>query len=266
MSDHADESIAPLVGVVRRLLGEGGCPWDRDQSLESLRPYLLEETHEALEAIDHGDPGEIREELGDVLFLLTFMAELTRAKFGFSLGDIAEATAAKMTRRHPWVFADADAETVASAIHAWEAQKKLEKRERGRLSGVPVAMPALLRAHRVGEKASAVGYDWTDAAGVRAKVDEELIELDDAVRAGDSAAVERELGDVLFALASFGRKSGIDAESALRGALDRFSARFRHVELAAERDGLTLVDIGESAREALWDDAKRALALSDAVP
>lgn len=256
MSETRVPSLEPIVDVVRRLLGEGGCPWDREQTLESLRPYLLEEAFESVAAIDSGQAEAIREELGDLVFLVVFLAELADARFGFGLGAIAEASAEKMTRRHPWVFDDHPAHDVSEAIAAWEASKAREKRERGRLSGVPAALPALLRALRVGEKASSVGYDWHDVASVRAKVDEELRELDEAAATGSKDEVERELGDVLFALASYGRKQGIDPESALRGSLDRFSARFRRCEVAAEREGRELVSMTDEERDALFRAAK----------
>lgn len=256
MSEPRVPSLEPIVAVVRRLLGEGGCPWDREQTLESLRPYLLEEAFETVEAIDAGGADAIREELGDLVFLTVFLAELTRARFGFDLEAIAEASAEKMTRRHPWVFGDHPAHDVGEAIAAWEARKATEKRARGRLSGVPTSLPALLRALRVGEKAGSVGYDWPDAVSVRAKVDEELRELDEAAAKGSSEEIERELGDVLFALSSYARKQGIDPESALRGSLDRFSARFRRCEMAAEREGRDLASMTDEERDALFDAAK----------
>lgn len=258
MAESTIPSLEPIVRVVRRLLGEGGCPWDREQTLETLRPYLLEEAFESVEALDRGRPEGIREELGDLVFLLTFLAELTQARFGFDLGAIAAGSAEKMVRRHPWVFGDQQAHDASEAIAAWEAQKAKEKTARGRLAGVPSALPALLRAHRVGEKAGSVGYDWADAAGVRAKVDEELRELDEAAARGDRQATEAELGDVLFALASYARKQGIDPESALRGSLERFSARFRHCELAAERQGRDLASMTDQERDALFQEAKSA--------
>lgn len=261
---EGDASIEALVAVVRKLLGEGGCPWDRDQTLESMRPYVLEEAFEVAEAIDGGRPEAIREELGDLAFIVVFLAELTRERHGFGLTEVAEAIAEKMIRRHPWVFAGAEAGDVSTAISAWEAQKSAEKKERGKLAGVPVALPALLRAYRVGEKAGAVGYDWPNAPAVREKVTEELRELNEAAAANDRDAMERELGDVLFALASWGRKAGIDAESALRGSLDRFSARFRHAELAAQADGRSLADLDDAERDRLWHHAKAASARDDA--
>ncbi|HJK92729.1 MAG TPA: MazG family protein, partial [Polyangiaceae bacterium LLY-WYZ-15_(1-7)] len=176
------ENLPELVDVMRALLGPEGCPWDKEQTLETLRPYVVEEAHEVVDAIDRGEPKLLREELGDLLFQIVFQAELARQKGWFGLGDVVKGIAEKMVRRHPWVFGGEDVKGAAGALNRWEAQKakekKKKKKKRGALGGVPIALPALLRALRVGEKAAAVGYDWPDADGVRAKVDEELAELD----------------------------------------------------------------------------------------
>ncbi|MAQ17320.1 MAG: nucleoside triphosphate pyrophosphohydrolase [Sandaracinus sp.] len=270
MSDANEEreakgsALTELVEVMETLLGPGGCPWDKEQTLETLRPYVLEEAFEVVEAIDGGNPELHREELGDLLFQIVFQSAIAERAGTFDVDDVARGIAAKMVRRHPWVFGDEELETEGgqAALARWEAQKAREKgakvRERGALGGVPAALPALLRALRVGEKAGAAGYDWPDAAAVRGKVDEELAELDAALAAGDDAAIEAELGDVLFALVSLGRHRGVDAESALRGSLDRFTRRFRHAELAAADEGQMLADLDDAARDALWERAKQA--------
>lgn len=252
-------SLAELVDVMRTLLGPAGCPWDKEQTLESLRPYVVEEAHEVVEAIDRGEPEPLREELGDLLFQVVFQAELAARKQWFGIDEVVRGVADKMIRRHPWVFGDEQPSGGgAEALARWEAQKSKEKRSRGALGGVPVSLPALLRAWRVGEKAAAHGYDWPDAAGVRAKVGEELRELDEAVASGSNEQIEAELGDLLFALASFGRKLGVDPETALRRALDRFSKRFRHAELAAESAGTSLRELDDAALDQLWQEAKGA--------
>lgn len=259
-------NLPELVEVMRALLGPEGCPWDKEQTLETLRPYVVEEAHEVVEAIDQGDRKAHREELGDLLFQIIFQSELARAAGDFGLDDVIEAIRSKMVRRHPWVFGgEEQAVSGDEALGRWELQKAKEKRARGALGGVPVSLPALLRAQRVGEKAAAHGYDWPDAAGPRAKVDEELAELDaalDSLDAAPSAATraeaEAELGDLLFAISSLARKRGLDAEAALRGSLDTFSRRFRHAELAVQADGSELKDLDDEARDALWEQAKRA--------
>ncbi len=253
-------SLSALVEVMETLLGPGGCPWDKEQTLETLRPYVLEEAFEVVEAIDGGEPKALKEELGDLLFQIVFQSALAERAGDFDVDDVVGGIEQKMIRRHPWVFGDEelDAAQGEAAIARWEAQKAREKgarvRERGALGGVPVALPALLRAYRVGEKAAAVGYDWPDVESVRAKVDEELAELD---RAESDADFEAELGDLLFALVSLGRKRGVDAESALRGSLDRFSKRFRHAELAAADAGTSLRELDDEGRDELWEKAKR---------
>jgi MazG family protein len=252
------ESLAELVELMETLLGPNGCPWDREQTLESLRQYVIEEAHEVVEAIDHGKPEMLREELGDLLLQVVFQAALTEQQGWFDIDGVVEAITEKLVRRHPWVFGDEKVDDASGAINSWEAIKAKEKKERGALGGVPVALPSLLRAVRMGEKASAVGYDWPDAGGPRAKIDEELQELDEAAEQGDLAALEHELGDLLFALATYGRKQGVDPEAALRGSLNRFSERFRHCELAAKSEGKGLRDFDEDALDAMWERAKAA--------
>lgn len=250
------ESLVDLVELMETLLGPNGCPWDREQTLESLRQYVIEEAHEVADAIDHGKPEMLREELGDLLLQVVFQSALTERRGWFDVDGVVEAICDKLVRRHPWVFGDAQVEDAGGAINRWEAIKAEEKKERGALSGVPVALPSLLRAVRIGEKASAVGYDWPDAGGPRAKIDEELAELDEAAARGDKEALEHELGDLLFALATYGRKQGLDPEAALRASLNRFSSRFRHCELAAKADGKNLRDYSEPELDALWERAK----------
>jgi len=241
---------------MRTLLGPNGCPWDREQSLETLRQYVVEEAHEVVDAIDQGAPEMLREELGDLLLQVVFQAALTEQKGWFDIDGVVDAICEKLVRRHPWVFGDEEVDDASGAINSWEAIKAKEKKDRGALSGVPVALPGLLRAVRIGEKASAVGYDWPDAGGPRDKIDEELEELDEAAANEDMAAVEHELGDLLFALATYGRKQGLDPEAALRASLNRFSSRFRHCELAAQSDGKGLRDYDERELDELWERAK----------
>lgn len=245
---------------MQRLLAEDGCPWDREQTPESLTPYVVEEAFEVVDAIDRGQPDALREELGDLLFQVIFLSELSTGLHGFDVDDVVAGVCAKMERRHPWVFGDVAVEDADAAIAGWEAMKAKERGQKGTLRGVPVALPPLLRAVRVGEKAASVGYDWLDADGARAKVSEELAELDEAVAQGDEAAAERELGDLLFALASFARKRGMDPSAALRGTLDRFTERFQHAEHAAVEAGSSLRELDADALDALWERAKSELA------
>jgi MazG family protein len=243
---------------MQTLLGPNGCPWDREQTLETLRQYVIEEAFEVVDAIDQGRPEMLREELGDLLLQVVFQAALTERRGWFDIDGVVEAISEKLVRRHPWVFGDETVDDASGAINSWEAIKAKEKKERGALGGVPVALPGLLRAVRIGEKASAVGYDWPDAGGPRAKIDEELEELDEAAREGDMEALEHELGDLLFALATYGRKQGLDPEAALRASLNRFSSRFRHCELAAKEAGKDLRDYDEAELDRMWEAAKAA--------
>lgn len=252
-------AIASLIEVMETLLGPDGCPWDKEQTLESLRAYVIEEAHEVAEAIDSGRPEALREELGDLLFQVIFQTALTKRSGWFDFADVATGISEKMIRRHPWVFGDEEAADSADASLArWEAMKAKEKKDRGALGGVPVSLPALLRALRVGEKAAASGYDWPNAQAVRAKLDEEIAELDEAIASNRRDAIEDELGDALFTLASLARKHDVDPEAALRGALQKFSARFRHAELAAQATNRRLPELSDEERDLLWEAAKEA--------
>jgi MazG family protein len=250
------ESLPRLVEVMQRLLGPGGCPWDREQSLETLRPYVIEEAFEVVDAIDQGSPELLREELGDLLLQVVFSAELARAQGWFGPDDVIAGICEKLVRRHPHVFGEVEVSGSGEVLTQWERIKAEEKKGRGLLEGVPRAMPALLRAARIGDKASSVGFDWPDAAGARAKIDEELAELDEAP---DAQAEERELGDLLFAVASWARKRGHDPEAALRRALDRFGERFARVERRAGAEGLELAGLDAEELDARWQAAKAEL-------
>ncbi len=223
-------TVRALVGVMQRLLAEDGCPWDREQSLESLRKYTLEEACEVIDAIDSGSPDAHREELGDLLLQIVFQTELTRRAGTFGLDDVVEGIVQKLVSRHPHVFGDLVASTSDEVLANWEKLKAKEKAGRGLLDGLPRNLPSLLRSQRIGEKVERVGFDWPDAAGSRAKVSEELRELDDAIRSGDRGAMEEELGDTLFALVNLARHVKVDAEGALRRTADKFARRFAHVE------------------------------------
>jgi MazG family protein len=253
--------VTKLVGLMQRLLAEGGCPWDREQTLETLVPYLVEETYEVVDAIAAGDAADHREELGDLLLQIAFQSELRFAEGKFGIDDVARGIVAKLVRRHPHVFGDVVAKDAGAVLANWAKLKAVEKAEKGKhgaLDGIPRSAPALLRATRAGEKAGAVGFDWPDADGPRAKIDEELGELDEARRAGDRAHMQRELGDTLFALVNLARKLGLDAEQALREATDRFATRFRHVETTLAAEGRAVSDANPEEQERLWQSAKRA--------
>ncbi|MBX7192639.1 MAG: nucleoside triphosphate pyrophosphohydrolase [Sandaracinaceae bacterium] len=257
------ETLPHLVAIMQRLLAPTGCPWDREQTLETLRPFVVEEAHEVVDAIDRNDAEDLREELGDLLLQIVFQSELARAKGWFGPDDVVAAISDKMVRRHPHVFGDATAGTAGEVLEAWEKRKAREReakaedaRPKGALDGVPTAMPSLLRAVRIGDKAARVGYDWPSASGARDKVREELGELDEAIASGVQERMEDELGDVLFALASWARLSQIDPEASLRRSLDRFTSRFREAERLAHERGTALDAMTDAARDELWHEAK----------
>jgi len=253
--------FADLVAILHRLRAPGGCPWDAEQTHQSLRPYLIEETHEVLDAIDRGDDAELCDELGDVLLQVVFHAELAQERGAFAIDDVVEAISAKLVRRHPHVFADVTVEDSAEVVRNWAEIKKAERADRGdapssAIDGVPRSLPGLARAHRLGEKASSVGFDWNAAHEVREKVAEELAEADAAAASGDLDAFGEEIGDLLFAVSSWARLSGIHAESALEKALAKFSLRFRSLERKMVADGRDLGNCSAAELEAAWQEAK----------
>ncbi|MCA3015474.1 MAG: nucleoside triphosphate pyrophosphohydrolase [Myxococcaceae bacterium] len=258
-------AVERLVEVMRRLRAPGGCPWDREQDLRSLRPYLVEETYEVLDEMDRvaaGGPwGPLAEELGDLLFQIVFHAQLATEQGHFSLADVATAIADKLERRHPHVFGQARVEGAEQVLQNWARLKADERKAKtGRagsvLDGVPSAAPALQRAERLTEKASRIGFDWPDVSGARLKVDEELAELDEAIAAADRDAIEHELGDVLFALANVGRKLNSPPEDALRGTNRRFVSRFHRVEEKLAAAGIAFGEASLEQMDRFWDEAK----------
>jgi MazG family protein len=260
MPTRASHAIERLLAIMERLRGPDGCPWDREQTLRTLRPYVLEETYEVLEAIDAGDAREHCEELGDLLLQIVFQAQLTKEEGQFEFADVAEAISKKLVSRHPHVFGDADVKDADAVLRQWAVLKREEKKAKGRgesvLEGVPKEMPALARADRLTEKASRIGFDWPDPGGARDKVREELGELDEAIARGEPAEIEHEMGDVLFAIANLSRKLGLPPEEALRGAIARFIARFSHIERELARRGVPHGGASLEEMDALWNEAK----------
>lgn len=258
MSNGEAAGFRKLVDVVARLRGEGGCPWDRKQTPQSMAPTLLEEAYEAIDALRRGEMREAQEELGDVLINVAMVAQMFAEGGGPGLEAIAASAADKLVRRHPHVFEGKGADAQHAAFAGWEQQKREERQAQGRaagaLDGVPDAMASLLRAYRIGQKAAKVGFDWPDRRGPREKVDEELRELDAAAAGNDVAAMRDELGDVLFSVCNLARHLGVEPETALRGTVDKFVARFRFVEqeLGPHLERRTLDEM-----EASWQRAKR---------
>jgi MazG family protein len=256
------DAFVRLVDIMARLRGPGGCPWDREQTHETLRPYVLEEAYEVLDALGRGEPAAIRDELGDLLLQVVFHAQLAAEAGTFSVADVARAIADKLVRRHPHVFGDVQVRDAEDVMRNWTRIKAEERRARGDdadpFTRVPVMLPALVRAQQVGEQARHLGLDWSAAAPVLDKVREEQDELERAVAAGEQSAVAHELGDLLLTLTSVARHLGVSAELALHDATGRLVARARHADAAARTRGTSLPALSEEERERLWADAKAA--------
>lgn len=257
------QALERLVDIMARLRTPGsGCPWDLEQDLASLRPYLIEEAYEVLEAMDDGDVAEHRKELGDLLLQIVFQARIREEEGHFAFADVADAISDKLTYRHPHVFGDQQVSGAEEVLQNWAKLKEAERRAEGKvdpsaLDGVPRALPALVRSERLGEKASRVGFDWPDASSVRAKVLEELAEVDEAVQSGDRARIAEELGDLMFATAQWARRLDVHPEDALREASTKFDRRFRRMEALARARGENLDDLDDAALDALWNEAKK---------
>ncbi len=270
MRDEPGRKFERLLDIMRTLRAPGGCPWDREQTHASLRPFVLEETYEVLEAIERGTPAQLREELGDFLFEAVFLAQISEEQGDFAIGDAIDAICDKLVRRHPHVFArqagDADLSS-GQVIEKWETLKARERAEAGQspkkpkttLSGVPKTLPALLRAYEVGARAAAVGFDWERAADVLAKIEEEVAEVRHEVESGATghlSRAEEEMGDLLFAIANLSRKLGIEPEAALRQATEKFTARFEAMEQALGARGRPLSEATLDEMEAEWGRVK----------
>ncbi len=259
MSGPNEERFQALVQIMERLRAEGGCPWDREQTRESLKPFLIEEAYEVVEAIDQEDPKKLMEELGDLLFQVLFHAQVAAERREFTIGQVLATTADKMVRRHPHVFSDGKASTAREVLEQWETLKREERNAVGgasALDGVPRELPGLLRAQRLQDKASRVGFDWPEISGVLAKVEEELGELKAAMKGTVPGETELELGDLLFSLVNLARFLNLSAEEAIRKSITRFVVRFRHIEETIERGGRRLREVDLEEMERLWEEAK----------
>jgi ATP diphosphatase len=258
---RARAALVRLLEIMRRLRApDGGCPWDLAQDFASIAPYTIEEAYEVAEAIARGEPRALESELGDLLFQVVFHAQMGAERRWFDFASVAEAISNKLTERHPHVFADAQIPR-SELNRAWEEHKARERAAKSgdapsELADVPLALPALARAAKLGKRAGRVGFDWPDESGVRAKMEEELREID-AVPVGNQARRAEELGDLLFATANWARHQGVDPEEALRLANAKFERRFRAMEALAARRGLVLTALDAAAWDALWNEVKR---------
>jgi len=253
-------SFEQLINIMRKLRAPGGCPWDAEQTHESLTRYLLEETYEVIEAIDEKSPQHLKEELGDLLLQPVFHATIAEESGDFTMDDIISTLCEKLIRRHPHVFGDLEIKDSEAQIENWEKIKKLEKGDErpSAISGVPDHLPALMKAHKISEKASRVGFDWEHSDQVFAKVMEELHEFEEAWDGGDQTRMEDELGDLLFAIANLGRFLNLNPEEALRKTISRFQKRFSYVEAELLRQGVPMQKATLEDMDKLWEMAKSA--------
>jgi len=252
-----------LKNVLEKLLSPGGCPWDIEQTHASLKHYLIEETYEFLEAIDENDSSKMEEELGDLLFHVVFHAAIAEKNNSFSLASVTEIIKNKMIRRHPHVFADTTVNSVDDVWQNWDqikTQEKKDKNEKGSLlNNIPRNLPALLRAEKLQKRASRVGFDWANIAGVWDKITEEIEEIKVAMEQNDVASIKEEIGDALFSLVNLARKFEIDPEEALQLSNKKFMNRFAYIEESVQAKGSSLKESSIDAMEALWNEAKSAL-------
>jgi len=249
--------IYHLLGIVETLRGENGCPWDREQTIESLRPYLIEEAYELLDAIDGGKIDEHREELGDVLLQVALQSEIRKENGDFNFDDVAEEISEKLIRRHPHVFGDVEVANADEVLKNWEKIKKKEKKEnRSVLAGVPKNLPALQKAQRMQSRAAKIGFDWDEPEQVIEKIAEEVEELKVAFRNNDRDEILSEFGDVLFSIVNLARFADISAEDALRKTNLKFTNRFMLLEKEIEADGLNMNECSLKVLDGYWEKTK----------
>jgi len=257
----SESSFAELVAIMARLRAPDGCPWDREQTHATLKPYLLEEAYEALEAIDAEDDAELCKELGDVLLQVVFHAQIAAEEGRFGIEEVGRAIVDKLVRRHPHVFADVEVDGADQVLQNWEQIKKQERREQGQqapslLEGIPAQLPALMRAQRIQARVARQGFDWDQITGPLAKVEEEFAELRQAWETGGAAAIEDEFGDLLFALVNTGRFLKVDPEQALRASVDKFERRFRALEEEVQASGREIAELSLEELDQIWDKVK----------
>jgi MazG family protein len=255
-------SFAKLCAVVAHLRAPDGCPWDREQTNETLLPKLLEEAYEVGDAVRSGDDENLREELGDVMLLVVMHAQIASERGKFQIEQVLEEITAKLIRRHPHVFGDREAADAGAVVKLWDNVKREEKKDKKEhyLSGVAAALPALMRAQKIQKKAAHVQFDWADVSDVMAKVDEELAETKEAIAGGDSIAVAEEIGDLLFAIVNLARRTHHDAETLLQSATDKFVRRFNAVEDELREQGRKLGDVELTELDEIWNAHKKRIA------
>jgi tetrapyrrole methylase family protein/MazG family protein len=246
------EALEELIAIMDKLLGEGGCPWDREQTHESLVRYLIEETYEVIDAINQGDMNELATELGDLLLQIVFHAALAERSGHFDFAEVARRVSRKMVDRHPHVFGSMQLETANDVLDKWEGFKKKEGKKY-LLDGIPQGLPALMRAEKMQEKAARVGFDWPNAQGALVKFQEEVEEL---VRAEEQADKFEETGDLIFALVNIARLEGVEPEQALQSSNNKFARRFHYIEKKLEESGKKFDEMRLEELDLIWEEAK----------
>lgn len=253
----AGEQIEKLIEILAVLRSPNGCPWDKEQSYQDINPYLLEEAHEVAESVDQKDFEGLKEELGDLLVHIFFYSQLAAEEKKFDVAGVAQSACEKLVRRHPHVFGDDKASTTKEVLVNWEKIKQKEKKKDSLLVGLPKAIPALIKAFRIGEKTSRVGFDWKETSGIFEKVKEEVDELSEVIGSKNQEAIEREYGDLLFTLANLGRFLKLDPETSLRKACQHFINRFQRIEKETRKQNRHLQDLTAQEWDQLWEEAKR---------
>lgn len=250
--------VGQLIAVMARLRADGGCPWDKEQTHESLIRYLIEETYELIDAIEEKNDAHIAEELGDVLLQVIFHSQIAQEQNRFNLQDVGQRCAEKLIRRHPHVYGNKTIHDSAGVRKQWEEIKKVERSDRSTLDGVPRYLPALSQAEKIQKKAARVGFDWPTLEGVVEKIDEELDELKKGLRKGDPKNIREELGDLLFSIVNLARFVDANPEEVLRGTIQKFYTRFQFIEKEVAKKGKAVSDCSLEELDRLWNRAKRA--------
>ena len=252
-------SLSKLIKITDTLMGEDGCPWDKVQTRESLKPYLIEETYEVLDALDANDPEKIKDELGDLLYQILFHSKISSLKGEFNFRDVINNLSEKMVRRHPHVFKEGELNTPDQVVKQWEEIKRNEKNQANQksiLDNIPKNLPSLLRAQKLQKKAAKEGFDWDQISDVFDKLDEEIVEFKEAVLKKKSADIQNEIGDIIFVITNIAKCYKIDAEEALRSTNNKFIKRFQYIEQKIEEKGKTLKDSPLEEMERYWQEAK----------
>jgi tetrapyrrole methylase family protein / MazG family protein len=254
------DNFRRLVDIMARLRGPDGCPWDKAQDHQSLKPYIVEETYEVLDAIDKNCPQDLSEELGDLLLQIVFHSQIANEKSAFSIDDVCRKISDKLIKRHPHIFSEQTTLTPQEVLNQWEEIKRDNNLEYSALEGIPKTLPALLKAYRIQEKVGRLGFDWKDISGVTAKIKEEIEEFVKAASGDNKEEMSHELGDLLFTIVNLSRHLGLSAEEALEYTNKKFIKRFQYIEQSLAKQGKTTANSSLEEMDVLWEESKKTLA------